>query len=147
MINIFPEYLQEKQDKRYSVSAIKTYPVRTQRCSDVYTTSGTLGQRRVNVKTTFCAYWVTARVNLSWVSHLGFVKYICSMIKIHQILFEILFYFLDLLCTYFVRNKTERFEWSLVNRAHLLHIIYSHLLRVFRSLFRIILNLNIVKSI
>ena len=32
-------------------------PVRTKRCFNVYTTSITLEQRRMNVKMTLCAYW------------------------------------------------------------------------------------------
>ena len=35
--------------------------VRTQRCFNVYTTFITLGLRRINVRITLCAYWVSSR--------------------------------------------------------------------------------------
>ena len=35
-----------------------SFPVQTQRCFNVYATSITLGQRRINIKLTLCDYWV-----------------------------------------------------------------------------------------
>ena len=39
------------------------FPVSTQRRFDVYTTSITLKRRRMNVKTTLCAYWVMLKTS------------------------------------------------------------------------------------
>ena len=40
------------------------YPVSTRRRVDVHTTSKTLKQRRMDVKTTLCAYWVLTIMNV-----------------------------------------------------------------------------------
>ena len=44
------------------------YPVNTRRRFDVYTTSITLKRRRMDVKTTLCAYWVRFRDDTKTIS-------------------------------------------------------------------------------
>ena len=61
LLTINPLKVLEKlvNERRY------TFPVHTQRCFNVYTTSITLGRRRINVKMTLCAYWVLGRLYIN----------------------------------------------------------------------------------
>ena len=68
------------------------YPVSTRRCFDVYTTSITLKRRRMDVKTTSCAYWVGTLAYLAYLCIrtriLKKLQYRCFKRKLESLIYE-----------------------------------------------------------